>query len=138
MGLYRTKPEEVEAIQYTGGAAAPFSTPVPAWVWTGLSTGKLSFTAHGLEINYNGLTEMVGPEDWLVMSSDGVIRAAEDKVFRQYYLPFRKRRTKAEIASATGPISVAGQNAGAADGVTDADLDAILASVGSISATAAE
>ena len=97
MGMYRTKPEEVEAIQYTGSTTAPFGEFVPHWVWNAFSHGILSFNAHGIEIKYNGLTEMVGPSDWLVLPGDGIIRAAEDKVFVQYYVPFRKRRTKAEI-----------------------------------------
>lgn len=97
MGNYRTKPEEVEAIQYSGSASKPFSETLPDWVWVALSTGVLRFTALGVNIEYNGLSENVMPNDWLVLSNDSVIRACEDKVFRQYYTPYRQRRTKAEI-----------------------------------------
>ena len=97
MGNYRTKPEEVEAIQYSGSASKPFSETLPDWVWVALSTGVLRFTALGVNIEYNGLSENVMPNDWLVLGSDGVIRACEDKVFTQYYTPYRIRRTKDEV-----------------------------------------
>lgn len=92
MGLYRTKPEEVEAIQYTGSATHPFDGIVPAWVWDGISRGTLRFTGMGVEISYNGLTEMVVPGDWMVLHNDHIIRACDDKTFRQYYTPARKRK----------------------------------------------
>lgn len=106
MALYRTKPEEVEAIQYTGSMTAPFENTVPAWVWGALSTGTLKFMGHGIEISYNGLTEVVAAGDWLVLPDDGIIRAAEDKVFRQYYTPARKRSTQAkeEVTKAVTPV----------------------------------
>lgn len=97
MGIYRTKPEEVEAIQYTGSTTKPFNENTPDWVWGALSYGTLKFTGLGLNIEYNGLVETVTPNDWLVMHNDGIIRACEDKVFVQYYTPYRVRRTKAEI-----------------------------------------
>lgn len=97
MGTYRTKPEEVEAIQYTGSTTSPFNERTPHWVWGAFSHGILKFAAHGMTIDYNGLSEHVSPNDWLVMSADGIIRACEDKVFQQYYTPYRIRRTKAEI-----------------------------------------
>jgi hypothetical protein len=96
MGLYRTKPEEVEAIQYTGSMTQPFDGVVPAWVWGGISTGTLRFTGMGVEISYNGLTELAVSGDWLVLHNDGIIRACEDKVFKQYYTPARKRLAKGE------------------------------------------
>lgn len=97
MGTYRTTPEEVEAIQYSGSTTKPFNETVPDWVWGAFSYGTLKFTGLGINIEYNGLHENVMPNDWLVMGSDSVIRACEDKVFRQYYTPYRQRRTKAEI-----------------------------------------
>lgn len=97
MGTYRTTPEEVEAIQYTGSTTKPFNETVPDWVWVAFSHGTLKFTGLGINIEYNGLHENVMPNDWLVLSNDSVIRACEDKVFRQYYTPYRQRRTKAEI-----------------------------------------
>lgn len=108
MGLYRTKPEEVEAIQYTGSATAPFEGNIPQWFWLAMVNGILSFNAHGIEIKYNGLSEMVGPNDWLVLAADGIIRAAEDRVFKQYYLPTRKRRTKAEMEEEAAAQAEAG------------------------------
>lgn len=92
MGLYRTKPEEVEAIQYTGSMANPFDGHVPAWVWSHISTGNITFVPHGIQIYYNGMTEMILSNDWLVLHNDGIIRACEDKVFKQYYTPARKRK----------------------------------------------
>lgn len=92
MGLYRTKPEEVEAIQYTGSTTQPFEGSVPAWVWGGMSYGTLRFTAMGIEISYNGLTELAVSGDWLVLHNDGIIRACDNKTFTQYYTPARKRK----------------------------------------------
>jgi hypothetical protein len=97
MGTYRTTPEEVEAIQYTGSTTKPFNETVPDWVWGAFSYGTLKFTGLGINIEYNGLSENVMPNDWLVMGIDSVIRACDDKVFTQYYTPYRQRRTKAEI-----------------------------------------
>lgn len=97
MGTYRTKPEEVEAVQFTGDASQPFAERTPAWVWSALTQGVLRFHTLGMTIEYSGLSEHVGPNDWLVMSADGIIRACEDKVFKQYYTSYRIRRTKAEI-----------------------------------------
>jgi hypothetical protein len=97
MGTYKTKPEEVEAIQYTGDPKGPFSGQVPAWVWTGMQDGTLMFNTLGVEIRYNGLSEQVIPGDWLVRDPDGVVRACDDKTFTQYYVPYKMRRTKAEV-----------------------------------------
>jgi hypothetical protein len=99
MGTYRTKPEEVEALQYTGEPGAPFSSPTPAWVWQSLASGNLTFSGFGMTIAYNGMTEDVTPGDWLVLHSDGIIRACSDKSFQTYYTPFRTRRSKAEIVA---------------------------------------
>lgn len=97
MGTYRTKPEEVEAIQYTGDPASPFDGQVPSWVWTGMQEGCLRFNQYGIEIVYNGMSEQTVPGDWLVKDGSNIIRACDDKTFRQYYVPFRIRRAKAEM-----------------------------------------
>lgn len=97
MGNYRTKPEEVEAIQYSGSTTKPFNETVPEWVWGAFSYGTLKFTGLGINIEYNGLSETVLPNDWLVLGSDNVIRACDDKVFTQYYTPYRIRRSRADI-----------------------------------------
>lgn len=99
MGTYRTKPEEVEAVQYTGEIASPFSSATPAWVWEGLASGSLSFSSFGMTIIYNGMTEDVTPGDWLVLHSDKIIRACNSRTFQTYYTPCRTRRSKAEIAA---------------------------------------
>jgi hypothetical protein len=101
MGLYRTKPEEVEAIQYTGVASAPFASEVPQWVWTAMGSGNLRFTSHGLEIIYAGMTENVLPGDWMVMHNDDIIRVCGDKVFKTFYVRARKRLYGVEEAAAT-------------------------------------
>ena len=138
MGTYRTTPEEVEAIQYSGSTTKPFNETVPEWVWGAFSHGILRFTGLGINIEYNGLHENVMPNDWLVMGSDSVIRACEDKVFRQYYTPYRQRRTKAEIdaervaeaaaAAAAAAAEAAAAEAAAAVNVAGADeLDRAMA-----------
>ncbi len=110
MALYRTKPEEVEAIQYTGNLSSPFDGAVPQWVWESLGSGNLKFNAHGVEIAYNGMSEDVLPTDWMVMSSDGVIRACSDKVFKTYYVRARKRtsgNTEDEAGAAATAVAAA-------------------------------
>jgi hypothetical protein len=107
MGIYRTKPEEIEAVQFSGGNDSPFVGSIPAWVWSSFSRGNLSFTAHGMRIEYNGLTEDVAPGDWLVLHSDGIIRTCSHKVFQRHYTPFRKRRSKAEIDAYNATIATA-------------------------------
>ena len=116
MGLYRTKPEEVEAVQFTGIMTQPFEGVVPAWAWAGISNGTLRFTGMGVEISYNGLTELVVSGDWLVLHNDGIIRACDDKVFKQYYTPARKRLAKGEIedTSAAGGVGSVATEIGAA------------------------
>ncbi len=128
MGTYRTKPEEVEAIQFTGTPSEPFAERTPGWVWAAFSGGVLTFNAHGMVISYNGLSEHVSPNDWLVMSADGVIRACDDKVFRQYYTSYRNRRTKAEIeaerlAEAATVQTTVTAPAAAVTTATDADVE---------------
>lgn len=128
MGTYRTKPEEVEAIQFTGDGTQPFVERTPAWVWSALTQGVLKFHALGMIIDYNGLSEHVSPNDWLVMNADGVIRACEDKVFRQYYTSYRNRRTKAEIeaerlAEAANVQTTVAPPAVAVTTATDADVE---------------
>lgn len=128
MGTYRTTPEEVEAIQYSGSTTKPFNETVPEWVWGAFSHGILRFTGLGINIDYNGLSENVMPNDWLVMSADGVIRACDDKVFRQYYTSYRNRRTKAEIeaerlAEAATVQTTVTAPAAAVTTATDADVE---------------
>lgn len=94
MALYRTKPETVEATQFTGNTNDPFSGGAPQWVWSALGSGKLRFTPHGIEIVYAGMMENVSPTDWIVLHNDGIIRACDDKVFRAYY-------TRSRLANGT-------------------------------------
>ena len=127
MGTYRTTPEEVEAIQYSGSTTKPFNETVPDWVWGAFSYGTLKFTGLGINIEYNGLHENVMPNDWLVMGSDSVIRACEDKVFRQYYTPYRQRRTKAEIEAERVADAAAAEAAAVASSARAAAADAVAA-----------
>jgi hypothetical protein len=46
------------------------------------------------------MSENVLGNDWMVMHNDGIIRACEDKVFKQYYSPARKRQTRLEEQAA--------------------------------------
>ena len=96
MATYRTIPEKVEAIQYTGVQATPFAGTAPSWVWTGISSDVLKFTAHGIEINYNGMSEDVLPGDWLVMHNDGIIRVCGDTTFKKFYTRSRKLSGEAD------------------------------------------
>lgn len=97
MGLYRTKPSEVEAVQFLGTDTADgvfFSNgtagPLPSWLWKSISLGAggLSFDAGNLFLCGNIL---VGAGEWLVIGSDGIIRVCADDVFKSFYTPARKR-----------------------------------------------
>lgn len=100
MALYRTKPQKVEATQYTGDMNNPFGGDAPGWVWSALASGKLKFNVHGLDIHYSGIIESVLPTDWVVMNSDGIIQACADKIFRTYYT--RSRRVNGDETEEQG------------------------------------
>ena len=143
MGLYRTKPDEVEAIQYTGSLTAPFKEAVPQWVWGALAAGNLVFSNHGIEVRYNGLSEMAMPNDWLILPADGIIRVSDDKTFAQYYSPARKRSDeltpRKSRAKADTPKAVEPQEEAAVAVVSDTDdfdaaFDAIASKVGQVGA----
>lgn len=97
MGLYRTKPEEVEAIQYTGSITNPFEGKTPAWVWAHISLGTMKFTADGVQITYGDMSETAHPLDWLIMHNDGIVRLCDDATFKKYYTPARKRLAGEEV-----------------------------------------
>jgi hypothetical protein len=97
MGLYRTKPSEVEAVQFLGTDTTDgvfFSNgtagPLPSWLWKAIAsgTGGLSFNAGRLFLS--GDVEVYRGE-WLVTGGDGVIRVCADIVFKSFYTPARKR-----------------------------------------------
>lgn len=97
MALYRTKPEEVEAIQYTGNISAPFSEQPPQWLWMAVAGGNVSIKPSHMVVQYNGMQEDVMPNDWLVLQSDGIIRACSEDVFSMFYEkrgPKRPRKHK--------------------------------------------
>lgn len=97
MGLYRTKPNEVEAIQFLGTDTIDgvfFSNgtagPLPAWLWRAIASGPsgLSFDYGRLILN-NDVVVYTG--EWLVVDGSGVMRVCADDVFKSFYTPARKR-----------------------------------------------
>jgi hypothetical protein len=97
MGLYRTKPSEVEAVQFLGTDTADgvfFSNgtagPLPVWLWKAIASGAggLSFDAGRLFLSGDVL---VSTGEWLVIGSEGVIYVCADDVFKSFYTPARKR-----------------------------------------------
>jgi hypothetical protein len=97
MGLYRTKPNEVEAIQFLGTDTVDgvfFSNgtagPLPAWLWKSIASGAggLSFDAGRLFLAGDVL---VAAGEWIVVDGSGVMRVCADDVFKSFYTPARKR-----------------------------------------------
>lgn len=97
MGLYRTKPNEVEAVQFLGTDTPDgvfFSNgtagPLPAWLWKSIASGPsgLSFDFGRLFLNNDVL---VTAGEWLVVDGAGVMRRCADDVFKAFYTPARKR-----------------------------------------------
>lgn len=97
MGLYRTKPNEVEAVQFLGTDTADgvffsngTSGPLPSWLWKAIAAGAggLSFDAGRLFLAGDVL---VTAGEWLVVDGAGVMRVCADDVFKVFYTPARKR-----------------------------------------------
>lgn len=100
MGLYRTKPEEVEAVQFLGTQVTDgvyfsngTSGPLPAWLWDAIARGDdnggISFSDRIPYLD-NGDTEVMDG-DWIVRGSDGVLRTCDEDDFKRIYTPARKR-----------------------------------------------
>jgi hypothetical protein len=98
MGLYRTKPSEVEAVQFLGTDTVDgvffsngTSGPLPSWLWKSVATGAIGGLAFDAGRLFLAGDVEVNRGEWLVIGGDGVIRVCADDVFKSFYTPARKR-----------------------------------------------
>ncbi|MGC4008887.1 MAG: hypothetical protein QM805_07850 [Pseudomonas sp.] len=98
MGLFRTIPVDIEAVQFDGiendePKFKEMGATLPSWMWRGITKGAITFGAKGVAVN--GARLEVG--EWIVF--DGVfISLMENKKFHETFTRARKPLT--EMASA--------------------------------------
>lgn len=110
MGLYRTKPEEVEAIQYTGGIK-PFGNNPPEWFWAGMSAGQLAIENGEMFLVAGSQREKLEATDWLILTQSNVLRVSDDNTFKNYFMPTRRmpprKKSGASEAAAADVVGAA-------------------------------
>lgn len=98
MGLYRTIPTDVEAVQFGGMKDAEpvlndMGASLPSWLWKGITRGVVSFDTAGIKVN----GAVLNSGDWIVY--DGVfISAMDDKKFSGTFT--RARKPSSELVNA--------------------------------------
>lgn len=102
MGLYRTKPEEVEAVQYKGGIK-PFGNAQPDWVWSAMATGHVIMSEGRVFVRDGVEQEQLSEGDWLIMAADGDLHVSDNETFMERFLPAR-RVTKKDDASSGASV----------------------------------
>lgn len=108
MGLYRTIPHDVEAIQFEGmNDGEPIlkdMASLPSWLWRGITRGVVSFDSAGVKVHGN----VLNGGDWIIY--DGAfIGSMDDEKFKGTFVPARKPLS--EMVSA--PKTIAARKAGA-------------------------
>lgn len=109
MGLYRTKPEEVEAIQYSGGVK-PFGNNPPDWFWMSMSSGRLAIEAGDMYLVDGDQREKMNVGDWLILTNMGALRVSDDETFKNYFVATRrmpKRGKKDSAVAEAGQVQAA-------------------------------
>ena len=104
MGLFRTVPVDVEAIQYVGMANDEpifneMGNSVPSWLWKGITRGKVSFDSAGLKVNGN----TIQASSWIVFDGAFIDVMSAEK-FERTFVPARKPLEK--MLSAPKPINI--------------------------------
>lgn len=90
MGLYRTIPQDVEAVQFGGMDAdepilREMGPSLPSWLWRGITKGVVSFDSAGVKVH----GQVLKANDWIIY--DGVfISATDDEKFKETFTPARK------------------------------------------------
>lgn len=102
MGLYRTIPQDVEAVQFGGmNDGEPIlkdMASLPSWMWRGITRGVVAFDSAGVKVH----GQVLKADDWVVY--DGAfIGSMDDEKFKATFVPARKPLS--EMASA--PRSIA-------------------------------
>lgn len=101
MGLYRTIPQDVEAVQFTGmkdeePILKEMGSSIPSWLWRGITKGMVKFDTIGVKVGNTVLKE----GDWIIF--DGAfIDAMSDEKFNSTFVPARKPLS--EMISAPKP-----------------------------------
>jgi hypothetical protein len=103
MGLFRTIPVDVDAIQFDGmnneePVFKDMGASVPSWLWKGITRGAVAFDSVGLKVNGH----VVPAGAWIV--HDGAfIDVMTNEKFERTFVPARKPLEK--MLSAPKPIN---------------------------------
>lgn len=134
MGLYRTIPQDVEAVQYAGmkddePVLKDMGGSIPSWLWRGITKGMVKFDTIGVKVGNTVLKE----GDWIIF--DGAfIDSMPDEKFNSTFVPARKPLS--EMATAPKPRQ---KKQWLGKEVTDpAEKEALIAAVGTAVATTAD
>lgn len=90
MGLYRTIPQDVEAVQFGGMDAdepilREMGPSLPSWLWRGITKGVVTFDSAGVKVH----GQVLKANDWIIY--DGVfISTTDDEKFKETFTPARK------------------------------------------------
>lgn len=98
MGLYRTIPTDVEAVQFGGMKDAEpvlndIGASLPSWLWKSITRGVVSFDTAGVKVN----GAVLNAGDWIIY--DGVfVSTMDDKKFSGTFT--RARKPSSELVNA--------------------------------------
>jgi hypothetical protein len=104
MGLFRTIPVDVDAVQFEGMSNdepifKEMGSSIPSWMWKAITRGAITFDSVGLKIN----GALLQASEWLV--HDGVfIEVMTNEKFERTFVPARKPLEK--MVSAPKPINM--------------------------------
>lgn len=119
MGLYRTIPQDVEAVQFGGmkddePILREMGPALPGWLWKAITKGQVAFDTAGVKVNGRVLKE----EEWIIF--DGVfVDSMDNEKFIGTFVPARKplsemssapktlARRKAEVEPIPVPVQTA-------------------------------
>lgn len=90
MGLYRTIPQDVEAVQFGGmkneePILKEMGTSIPSWLWRGITKGMVKFDTIGVKVGNTILKE----GDWIIFDGAFIDSMSEEK-FNSTFVPARK------------------------------------------------
>lgn len=85
MGLFRTIPHDVQAVQFAGmkGEEPDFSemgSSLPSWLWRGITKGAITFGDKGVSVH----GETLKPGDWIVFDAP-FYAAVENEKFHETF-----------------------------------------------------
>lgn len=81
---YKSKPVEIEAIQWNG---AGFSIPMPTWLAEAVAAGNVIRHDGSLHIITLEGTMECSPQDWIICGTEGELYPCKPSVFARKYEP---------------------------------------------------